>query len=156
MKDNLYLDTSALVKLYIAEPGSEELQARCHLAEDLILCPLQETELRNAILAAGGRGLLNQATMRKTLKNLESDLSAGCYKPHNPDWPLVWQHSNELAAAYTPKFLCRTLDILHVAIAKTTDCTCLITGDERQLALCEAINLKAERVPGMPPGTPVS
>lgn len=146
MSNLLYLDTSALVKLYILEPGSEAVQARCQQADELILGPLQETELRNAILAACGRDIIDKVTMGKTLNNLEADLAGGAYKRHQPDWPLVWQRSNGLATAHTPEILCRTLDILHVAIAEQAECTLVITGDERQFALCQAIGLKAEMI----------
>jgi predicted nucleic acid-binding protein len=146
MNHLLYLDTSALVKLYIVEPGSEAVQLRCQQADELILGPLQETELRNAILAACGRDIIDKATMGKTLNNLETDLAEGAYQRHQPDWPLVWQRSNGLAAAHTPQILCRTLDILHVAIAEQAECTRLITSDERQFALCQAIGLKTEMI----------
>jgi len=146
MSGRVYFDSSALVKLYIVEPGSEAVQTRSDQADALILCPLQETEVRNAILAAGGRGILNRTAMRKTLQNLESDLAQGCYERYQPDWPLIWFRSNELARHYTPEILCRTLDILHVAIAEISDCDCLVTGDERQLRLCEAVGLEAERI----------
>jgi len=146
MRACFYFDSSALVKLYIVEPGSQKVQTLSHQADELILCPLQETEVRNALLAAGGRGILERTAMRKTLKNLESDLAQGFYGRYQPDWPRVWQRSNELATRHTPKILCRTLDILHVAIAENSGCTRLITGDERQFRLCQAIGLESERI----------
>lgn len=146
MNKVLYLDTSALVKLYIVEPGSEWVQSKCEAADSLLMSPLQETELRNAILAACGRSIIDQNTTGKTLKNLEADLAEGSYERLQPDWPLIWQRSNELALSQTPQILCRTLDILHVALAENAECACLITGDERQFALCQAVELKAERI----------
>ena len=142
----VYFDSSALVKLYIVEPGSEDVQVRSKQADEIILCPLQETEVRNAILAAGGRGILNRTTMLKTLKNLESDLAQGFYERYQPEWPLIWNRSNELAVRHTPEILCRTLDILHVAIAEISGCACFVTGDERQFRLSQAIGLDAKRI----------
>lgn len=63
-----------------------------------------------------------------------------------PDWPLIGSRGNQLATRHTPKILCRTLDILHVAIAEISRCACLVTGDERQFRLCQAIGLDAERI----------
>lgn len=146
MSERVYFDSSALVKLYIVESGSEDVQQRCHQADKLILCPLQETEVRNALLAAGGRGILSRTAMLKTLKNLESDLAHGFFERHQPDWPLIWQRSNEMATRHTPKILCRTLDILHVAIAEISECACLVTGDDRQFRLSKAIRLRAELI----------
>ena len=146
MNGRIYFDSSALVKLYIVEPGSEDVQAWSQQADAILMCPLQETEVRNAILAAGGRGILNRPTMLKTLKNLDSDLAQGFFERYQPDWPLIWNRSNELATRHTPKILCRTLDILHVAIAEISNSVCLVTGDERQFRLSEANNLKAARI----------
>lgn len=147
MSGVLYLDTSALVKLYIAEPGSEWVQTKCERADLLIMSPLQETELKNAVLAACGRGTYDRITMRHILQHINTDLSAGTFTAQLCDWPLLWQRANQLAEAHTPRILCRTLDILHVAIAETAGTDLLITGDGRQLELCRAIGLKAQAIP---------
>lgn len=147
MSKRLYLDTSALVKLYIAESGSEWVQKKCEAADLLLMSPLQETELKNAILASAGRGIISQDSMRKTLEALKADLQNNCYLRTQPDWPLVWRRANQIAEAHTPTILSRTLDILHVAIAEATETDLMITGDERQFSLGQGIGLSMERVP---------
>jgi len=65
----LYLDTGALVKLYVVEPGSEFVQDKAEKADGLPLNPLQELELRNALLAAHGRGWMDKNALERTMKN---------------------------------------------------------------------------------------
>lgn len=142
----IYLDTGALVKLYILESGSEWVQERAREASALPINPLQITELKNAVLAAGGRGLIEPAAMHKTLKNFEEDLQMGRFLRETPDWRDVWQRADALAFSYTGEILCRTLDILHVALAERMAVDRVITGDPRQAALCDRIRLAVERI----------
>ena len=93
----LYMDTGALVKLYLVEPGSEFVQSKAQSAKCLPLNPLQETELRNALLAACGRGILSEAVLGRTLENFEEDIRNGYFLRESPDWPLLWRRAGVLA-----------------------------------------------------------
>lgn len=57
------LDTGALVKLYVAEPGSDAVQNAVGDSNQLGLNPLQCLEARNALFAAVGRGILSEAAL---------------------------------------------------------------------------------------------
>lgn len=135
----LYLDTGALVKLYVVEPGTEFVQEKAETAEWLPLNPLQELELRNALHAAQGRGWIDPDALRGTLANLEEDIREGYLSRESPDWTLLWRRAGVLAKRHTPQLLCRTLDILHVAAAEATEADEMVTGDQRQRQLCKAI-----------------
>ncbi len=135
----LYLDTGALVKLYLVEPGTEFVQNKAEMAECLPLNPLQELELRNALLAAHGRGWIDKDALSGTLENLEEDIREGYLARESPDWSLLWKRAGVLAKRHTPELLCRTLDILHVAAAEVSEADEVVTGDQRQLKLCQAI-----------------
>jgi predicted nucleic acid-binding protein len=143
----LYLDTGALVKLYIVEDGSAFVQKRAAQARAILVNPLQETELRNAILAAGGRRTITPQAARDTLANFDEDLAAGYFTREQPDWPKLWGRADELARRHTPRLLCRTLDILHVAAAEQCGADQIITGDQRQQRLAKAINLPVIKIP---------
>ncbi len=142
-----YLDTGALVKLYILEPGSEWVQLQISDKCRLVLNPLQQSEMTNAILAAGGRGFISSSAMRKTLRNFDQDLQEGRFLREMPEWSDVWKRTDQLAREHTPKVLCRTLDILHVAIAGLTGSDVFITGDKRQIALCNKIAIPVREIP---------
>ncbi len=52
------------------------------------------------------------------------------------------KRADALAVNHTGEILCRTLDILHVALAELAGAGVVVTGDRRQAALCERIGLE--------------
>jgi predicted nucleic acid-binding protein len=142
-----YLDTGALVKLYIVEPGSTFVQERVRRAEELPLNALQETEVRNAILAAGGRRVISRDAMKRTLANFDEDARSGVFAREDPDWAWLWRRADLLARQHTPRILCRTLDILHVAAAELCRADQFLTGDHRQQRLAKAAGLSVIKIP---------
>lgn len=142
-----YFDTGALVKLYIVEQGSEFVQNVARRVGAIGINPLQETELRNAILAAEGRRTISRQAARRSLDNFEEDLQTGAFFRESPEWAWIYRRADLIAKQYTPRFLCRTLDILHVAAAEFAGADRIITGDQRQQKLARAAGLKVVKVP---------
>lgn len=142
-----YFDTGALVKLYIVERGSDFVQNIARRTGAIGINPLQETELRNAILAAEGRRTVSREAARRSLDNFEEDLQNGVFIRESPEWAWVYRRADILARQYTPRFLCRTLDILHIAAAELSGAERIVTGDQRQQKLAKAIGLKVAKVP---------
>lgn len=60
------------------------------------------------------------------------------------DWSDVFCRTNQLSAMYTAEDGCRTLDILHVALASSFGCRRFITGDERQMRLARRVGLHVD------------
>ena len=140
-----YYDTSCLAKLYIPERDSERmLKHVIDAGRALLFTPLHETELRNAIALKAFRGEIERDEMTATFFKIESDLQAGRLFQVSVEWPGVFQCANELSAAYTMQEGCRTLDILHVALANGFDCRHFITNDERQRNLARHIGMAVE------------
>ena len=142
-----YFDTGALVKLYIVEHGSEFVQNAAQRVGIIGINPLQETELRNAILAAQGRRIISREAARRSLDNFEEDLQTGVFFRESPEWAWIYRRADIMARQYTPRLLCRTLDILHVAAAELAGADRIITGDQRQQKLAKAIGLKVVKIP---------
>ena len=142
-----YFDTGALVKLYIVERGSDFVQNIARRTGAIGINPLQETELRNAILAAEGRRTVSREAARRSLDNFEEDLQNGVFIRESPEWAWVYRRADILARQYTSRFLCRTLDILHIAAAELSGAERIVTGDQRQQKLAKAIGLKVAKVP---------
>lgn len=142
-----YFDTGALVKLYIVERGSDFVQNIARRTGAIGINPLQETELRNAILAAEGRHTVSREAARRSLDNFEEDLQTGVFIRESPEWAWIYRRADIIARQYTPRFLCRTLDILHIAAAELTGAERIITGDQRQQKLARALGLKVVKVP---------
>lgn len=143
----IYFDTGALVKLYIAEAASDFVQRAARRAGAVTINPLQETELRNAILAAAGRSVISREAMEQSLANLDEDIASGVLSRVTIDWTSVHRRADQLARQFTPRFLCRTLDILHVACAESSGADQILTGDRRQQQLAKAIGLSVRKLP---------
>lgn len=137
----VYLDTSAWVKLYIVEAGSEEVQDAVQQSEGLRMNALQETEFRNGIWAGMGRGYLNRRQANTAIRLLEGDFESGLLMRETLDWVSIWQEAMRLSRHHTPQLLTRTLDIVHVAIAKNLHYTSFVTGDRRQSKLCQRLKI---------------
>lgn len=138
----LYLDTSALLKLYIRESGSEEVQARV-AAQDLPLpvWEIQEMELVNALRLKAFWKEITREQAEAQIGHFEDRQRRGLYV-----FPEI-HRSNLLRtfrrlSAVTPQLGCRTMDVLHVACAVEIAATGFISFDERQRALAGHAGLK--------------
>jgi predicted nucleic acid-binding protein len=59
----LYLDTSCMVKLYIQEPGTEEVQRAAELADEVATSIVAEAELRSALARRKREGQLTSSQL---------------------------------------------------------------------------------------------
>ena len=141
MKDRLYLDTGALVKLYVEEEHTLEVIKLVQEARTLSLNLLQETELITALWAQHGRGNLSALTVNKILNDFNSDIDAFRLIRIAIDWDEAWESAKKLSCSYTAETLARTLDILHVAIAKQLQAKEFVTGDKRQAEIAKRAQL---------------
>jgi predicted nucleic acid-binding protein len=57
------------------------------------------------------------------------------------DWTAALAEARRLAEAHTAATGCRTLDLLHIAIARQWDCTEFLSLDDRQLRTAKAAGL---------------
>lgn len=140
-----YYDTSCMAKLYVPEEGSQRILR--HVADDgkaLLYTPLHNSELRNAIALKVFRGEIEQDEMNAVFLKLESDIQSGRLIMVPTDWPDVFCRTNQLSAMYTAEEGCRTLDILHVALASSFGCHRFITNDERQRNLARRVGLDVD------------
>ena len=58
-------------------------------------------------------------------------------------WRAALRRAAEMSQTHTPRFGCRSLDVLHVAIAVELDFRTFVTFDRRQQQLARALGLKA-------------
>lgn len=125
-----YLDTSALVKLVVAEDESTALQEylRAVAADTLFTAALARTELIRAVSGAGA-GAVTQA--RRILDQLDTiNLTRGLL---------------DAAADLRPARL-RTLDAIHLAAAQRagTDLRAVVTYDTRMAAAAADLGIVIE------------
>lgn len=137
----IYVDSSALVALYIPEPLSPAARAVIYEAVQVPFTALHDLELTNAFERLVGRGLITRQECRAVVRQLSHDIEARRLAPVTPDWEAVFAEAAALSRRHTARFLTRSLDLLHVAVARQVRCTRFVSADDRQLAAAKASGL---------------
>lgn len=148
----VYADTSFLVRLITAEPGTEAAMADYHRLgrPAMFYLPLHSLEVGNAVRqrafhlrraapssqrAAIRRevetalGLLSKFISRRVLLECSADMDSAIEK------------AGALSAKHTEQLGCRGFDLLHVALALDLECEAFLTADRIQGALARAEGL---------------
>jgi predicted nucleic acid-binding protein len=131
----LYLDTSALLKLYIREQGSEAVQA--HIVSQDLPLPLweiQEAELVNALRLKAFWKEITPVQAETQIGLFQTRRKKGFYTFPEIDRNSLMKRFLSLSAE-TPRLGCRTMDIFHVACALEISATLFLSFDQRQNAL---------------------
>lgn len=136
-----YFDTSALVPLYLPERCSIEARRQAVAAGPLPYTPLHGVELTNAIHLNHGRGNITAGDVRAVTVQIEEDVAAQRLRTTAIDLADVFRNATRLAREHSARVLCRSLDVLHVAVALSLRCQRLVTADDRQRALARAVGL---------------
>lgn len=143
----LYLDTSALLKLYIREEGSAEVQALVvSQADPLPIWEIQEMEFTNA---------LRLKVFWKEVSDEQADVQLGMFADRKRRGLYFTPELSRSAlmatfrdlSRHTSELGCRTMDILHVACALTLEADEFVSFDNRQCALAEKAGLSLASLP---------
>ncbi len=138
----IYLDTSALLKLYIRENGSSRVQELISQQDDpLPLTDILEMELTNALRLKVYWQEITVAQADEQLAFLADRKRRGLYVVPEVSRAALMATFRNLSSL-TPELGCRTMDILHVAWAKQLQVTSFISFDQRQIALAQRAALK--------------
>jgi predicted nucleic acid-binding protein len=141
--NEVYVDPSALSRLYIHQAGSREMAAwRAKVSGTLAVTHHGRTEVINAICRTAFLGQLDEAGMADALADLSSDFAAGHLSQADILWRAALNRAAEFSENHTPKLGTRSLDVLHVACAIELKCRYFLTFDIRQRQLATAIGLK--------------
>lgn len=136
----IYLDTSCLVKLYYPEPESSAVVHRV-AGRPVFYTPLHELELTNALNQKRFHGQAAEMQVTAALGLIQADLASGVLAAPTSVWETHFQSALQLSMAHTPSIDCRSLDILHCAIAADLQAAEFITTDGRQSRLAQAMGL---------------
>ena len=134
----LFCDTSALVKLYILEDSSREMQALAGAASAIAVCRIAWVEMM-AALARRAREFPNDADAIEVVR-----------QRLRTDWPMyvvveVTQQLAELAGEFADTFALRGYDSVQLAAARTLQD---MAGEEIQFACFDTRLGKAARMLG--------
>ncbi|MDO8834305.1 MAG: type II toxin-antitoxin system VapC family toxin [Vicinamibacterales bacterium] len=143
-----YVDSSALVPVYVPERHSAAARRVLHGLAQVPLTPLHTLEVSNAFLLLVARGLITNEEHRVIRGHLQEDIDAQRLVRVSLDWDRVFAGACELSEKHTARFLTRSLDLLHLAAALATECRVFVSGDDRQLAAAKACGLKVVDIKG--------
>jgi predicted nucleic acid-binding protein len=125
----IYLDSSALAKLYVPEPESDRLEAFSRGRRDLMISELAITEVLSAVARRRREGMLNAQQALEIRDAVLEDADAGCF--HRLDMSPVVHREAERLLFQIESVALRTLDALHVAVALLGSATHVVTYDAR-------------------------
>jgi len=127
----LYCDTSALLKLYVSEPGSDEFNRMVQGREDLFVSDLTVTEVASALARRLRQGAGTLETARLMQHAILARLDGGIY------------HRVELTRDVHRRAerLLRAADALHLALATSAHAASLASFDARLGAAARAVGL---------------
>lgn len=123
----IYLDASALVKLFVPEPESDALNEALVGAEDVLVSDLALTEMASALGRRTREGRLPLAESRRLYREAEQ-LAASCRRVELT--PPIHRRAERLLLSSLEISL-RALDALHVAAALDAEAATLVTYDPR-------------------------
>ena len=127
-----YLDTSALAKWYLPEPGSEAFAAYVSQQEVAAISRLTVLEFHSLLTRRQRSRELAPSGLRRVVEAFERQIADGFIEVH----PLDDRHATGAIALLKrlPNRPLRALDALHLAIARDLDVSVLATAD-REMAL---------------------
>lgn len=138
-----YVDSSALVPVYVTERFSRTARSVVRTAGQVPFTAIHQLEVPNAFELLVGRELITRDECRAIQAQLQEDLENQRLMPVSLDLDRVFADARELSRLYTAKFLARSLDLLHVAAAHVVLCTTFVSADNRQLTVAKASGLTA-------------
>jgi len=137
----IYLDSSALAKLYAPEPESDALDALLRGRRDLLISELAITEVLSAVARKRREGMLTAAQAFEIRDAVLADADSGSFRRLDLN-PSVHRQAERLLLNIESVAL-RTLDALHVALAIQGSATHVVTFDARMRAVALHAGLKA-------------
>jgi predicted nucleic acid-binding protein len=135
----MYIDTSALVKLYVNEPDSESCEAIA-VGKTLVSSRLLFCEFSSALLGKVSRGIISAEFRAEVWREFERDIASRKILLVTLDDPLV-QDATDLLRELHPRVPLRTLDALHLATYLSIETGPLFTKDLRMRQAAEYMGL---------------
>ena len=126
----VYLDTSALAKLYVGERESDALESAILGRRDLIVSDLAVTELTSVFARRLRDGDLAASAVRRLYQRLLRDLADGEYRRVELG-DRVHREAERLLMVLGRRVALRAADSLHLATASVAGAGALVTFDRR-------------------------
>ena len=135
----VYFDSSALLKLYLPEPGSDDLDRALDGRDDLLASDLTVTEIVSALARRVRDGALSPEQARVVQRSLVAGLDGGPYGRVDLDRG-IHRDAERLLLDRRDASL-RAADALHLALAISARAETIATFDRRLGAAARAVGL---------------
>lgn len=141
--EQLYVDPSALLKLYLHEPESRAMSAwRARTRGALAVTLHGWLEVSNGIGLAAFRGVIDHAAASDAVASFDDDLREQRCTIVDVPWRRTFRRAGALSRAHTRTVGCRSLGVIHVAVALELGMRQFVTFDGKQASLARAGGLK--------------
>ena len=135
----LYCDASALVKLYVPEAGSDELNQALRKRRDVLISDLAVTEIVSSLARRRREGALTAAIAARLHRAILSHAGKGVYRRVEL-LPETHREAERLLLAAESVAL-RAADALHLALAISGDAASVLTYDRRLADAARTVGL---------------
>lgn len=138
-----YLDTSALAKWYLNEPFSEQFETYIQRQTTAAISRLTVVEFRCLLARRRRAGEIDKTIESRVYASFEKDVGGGFLEVH----PVADEHLVTALGLITRlrQHPLRTLDALHLAMARGIRCQELATADRIMADAAKAMGLAVER-----------
>lgn len=136
----VYLDTGCLLKLYYPEPNSASVAAAVS-GKVIVFTALHELETVSALQLKRFRGEATEEQTEAAIQLVRQDLADGKLAKPPVDWPAPLRTAAQLAHTHAASIGCRSLDVLHCALALALRGDGFVSSDARQIAVATAMGL---------------
>ena len=134
----VYVDTSALAKLYVREVDSDALEVLLVDRTDLLVSDLAVTELTSALVRKVREGQLDGRVAGAIYQELLRDITEGQFQLLQLDSDLHRQTEQLLLTLGSHQPL-RAADALHLATALAAGARALVTFDQQMRVAAQAV-----------------
>ncbi len=129
--DSAYIDTSALAKWYLPEARSEEFSTWIQQQKDTCISSLTVTEFRCLLARRQRMKNLSEAQVQQIYASFEQDVNDGHLRIYSVNDQQV--QNAALLIDRLPANALRTLDAIHLSIARDIPATILASADRVML-----------------------
>ncbi len=137
----VYVDASALVKLYLPEAESEELNRALQGRRDLLVSDLAVTEIVSSLSRRRREGSLAPAMASRLHRAMLDHVEAGIYRRAELT-PAAHREAERLLLSVEAVAL-RAADALHLALAVEAEAASIVSFDRRLSDAARVIGLAA-------------
>lgn len=146
-----YFDTGTLVPLYVKEDFSPAIKSLVDGRHKFVSIHMfHRLELENALRLKVFRGEMTADLCREVFAGIRTDIDDGRVVLRSVDWINAFEQARGISESVVSRVGCRTLDLLHVAIAVQWKCDVFVTADDRQLKAARVAGLRTVDVRTIP------